>query len=92
MGRIIKFFASLLNGLVDFLKRIFGLPLRLVLLALLIDLPVVLVLYLALQGLTAGQNRLEQDLVIVEDTQVKCLQLLTPKSATPSGRVVVQIK
>lgn len=80
MVRIIKLSTS-------FLKSLFGFPLRLVLLVILIDLPILLGVYLSLQQVLMGQNRLEQDLVVVQTTQFNLLQEIATKSATPTPQI-----
>lgn len=87
MVRVIKFLASILN----FIKKVFGLPLRLVLLVILIDLPILIGVYLASQRAVTRLERLEQDLVVVQTTQFNLLQEFASKSATPSVKPVTVV-
>ncbi len=87
MVGIIKLFTSFIKNILNFIKKLFGFPLRLLLLVILIDLPILLGVYLSLQQVLAGQNRLEADLVVVQTTQFNLLQQIATKSATPTPQV-----
>lgn len=84
MVKSVKFLAS---NIASFFRKLFGLPLRLVLLVILVDLPILAGLYLASQQATRQINRLESDLVVVQDTQVQILREVATKSAVPIVKV-----
>jgi hypothetical protein len=84
MVKFIKLFAL---GVINFLKNVFGFPLRLVLLVILIDLPILLGVYLASQRAVTRLEQLEQDLVVVQTTQFNLLQEIATKSATPATNI-----
>lgn len=62
--------------------------LPIVILAISIILPVILAVFIASERARIGLERLEQDLVIVQDTQFHLFNQLVTKSSSPSAKEV----